>query len=443
MAIAAKTHVTTAFGAFDAPLITLEDFQALWDSTIDLQDSTVASNFSGTSAPDANNDINDSVNASNGIGFVVGSLWMDTTSSPKEAYRCADNTDGAAIWLNTSLEIGDLGSMAIVDSPAPVANGGTGSTTQGGARTNLGLEIGTNVQAFNSNIQTHVTGNGADHADVASNTTHRGLTSGNPHGVTPTDLGLVIGTNVQAFGEVLNDFNTLGAPASDGQFIVATGAGVFAYESGATVRASLGLEIGVNVQAFSAATVIGPGSATADGIVVFSGTGGNLVKDSSAQITSNQILAPFGTAAAPSYGFKGESPSNSGMFLVADDNLGFAITGIINLKLDSSGKWIFSNTGARILMADGLVGSPAYQFLNDQDTGIRRAGADDMRFVAGAADRVKITTGGLDIISGDLKIAGTTRIASNGNVASANGVASFSGAITNLTVVNGIVTAAS
>ena len=45
---------------------------------------------------------------------------------------------------------------------------------------------------------------------------------------------------VQTTG-VLEDLNTLGAPASDGQFIVATGAGVFAYESGATARASLGL----------------------------------------------------------------------------------------------------------------------------------------------------------------------------------------------------------
>jgi|ETNvirnome_2_130_1030620.scaffolds.fasta_scaffold00351_2 hypothetical protein len=52
--------------------------------------------------------------------------------------------------------------------------------------------------------------------------------------------GAVIGTDVQAFGAVLDDFNTLGAAASDGQLIVATGAGAFAYESGATVRASIG-----------------------------------------------------------------------------------------------------------------------------------------------------------------------------------------------------------
>lgn len=47
---------------------------------------------------------------------------------------------------------------------------------------------------------------------------------------------------------VLEDLDTLGAPASDGQFIVATGSGAFAYESGATVRTSLGLGTGDNVQ---------------------------------------------------------------------------------------------------------------------------------------------------------------------------------------------------
>lgn len=45
----------------------------------------------------------------------------------------------------------------------------------------------------------------------------------------------------QTQGDVLDDFNTLGAAASDGQFIVATGAGVFAYESDSTARTSLGL----------------------------------------------------------------------------------------------------------------------------------------------------------------------------------------------------------
>ena len=53
-------------------------------------------------------------------------------------------------------------------------------------------------------------------------------------------LNRTIGTDIQAFGDVLDDFNILGAAASDGQIIVATGAGAFAYESGTTLRTSIG-----------------------------------------------------------------------------------------------------------------------------------------------------------------------------------------------------------
>lgn len=53
---------------------------------------------------------------------------------------------------------------------------------------------------------------------------------------------------MQSQGDVLDDFNTLGAAASDGQIIVATGVGVFAYESGATLRTSIGIGTGDSPQ---------------------------------------------------------------------------------------------------------------------------------------------------------------------------------------------------
>lgn len=72
-------------------------------------------------------------------------------------------------------------------------------------------------------------------------------------GTTDSHLTVDVPSDVwQLRGDVLDDLNILGAVASDGQIIVGTGAGVFAYESGATARASLGLTIGTHVQAWDA-----------------------------------------------------------------------------------------------------------------------------------------------------------------------------------------------
>lgn len=86
-----------------------------------------------------------------------------------------------------------------------------------------------------------------------------------------TNLGLVIGTNVQAFD---SDLSAIAALAkTDGNFIVGNGSAWVA-ESGATARASLGLTIGTNVQAYDAelAAIAGLTSA-ADRLPYFTGSG--------------------------------------------------------------------------------------------------------------------------------------------------------------------------
>lgn len=88
---------------------------------------------------------------------------------------------------------------------------------------------------------------------------------------------------VQTTG-VLEDLNTLGAPTADGEFIVATGAGAFAYETGATVRTSLGLGTmatqNANAVAITGGTISGvsgvgsPSAGNADQFNVSDGSGG-------------------------------------------------------------------------------------------------------------------------------------------------------------------------
>ena len=103
-------------------------------------------------------------------------------------------------------------------------------------RTSIGVDAsGTAAGLVSSHESTY------NHTNFGTAYSHSQLTSGNPHVVTPAELSLVIGTDVQAQGAVLDDLNILGAAASDGQFLVATGAGVFAYESGDTARISLGV----------------------------------------------------------------------------------------------------------------------------------------------------------------------------------------------------------
>jgi len=73
-------------------------------------------NYAGTAAPDADNDAAE--------GYSVGSVWINTTATPHEVYRCVDATEGAAVWLNTSLEQSELGSMALQDADDVSITGG-------------------------------------------------------------------------------------------------------------------------------------------------------------------------------------------------------------------------------------------------------------------------------------------------------------------------------
>lgn len=84
---------------------------------------------------------------------------------------------------------------------------------------------------------------------------------------------------------VLEDLDTLGAASADGEFIVATGAGAFAYESGATARTSLGLGTSDNVQfanmvgvtgSFSGGVLCGSDGAGAD-LKVFGAAANELI----------------------------------------------------------------------------------------------------------------------------------------------------------------------
>lgn len=103
------------------------------------------------------------------------------------------------------------------------------------ARTNLGLAIGTNVQAWDQQLQDIAALAVTDGNFIVGN----GTTFVAENGSTArTSLGLAIGTNVQAWDADLDAIAALAK--TDGNFIVGDGS-TWVAESGSTVRTSLGL----------------------------------------------------------------------------------------------------------------------------------------------------------------------------------------------------------
>jgi hypothetical protein len=87
-----------------------------------------------------------------------------------------------------------------------------------------------------------------------------------------TNLGLVIGTNVQAYDAQLTD--VAGLTPTDNGVIIGNGTN-FVVESGATLKTSLGLTIGTDVQAYDANTVKTNVAQTFTALQTFAGTSSN------------------------------------------------------------------------------------------------------------------------------------------------------------------------
>ncbi|WP_042779185.1 hypothetical protein [Sinorhizobium fredii] len=213
--------------------------------------------------------------------------------SPPAGTKGVSNTTIQSVPYNAFVD--DLTDDA--NNARPVTAGGTGATTASGARTALGLAIGTDVQAYDALL-----------AAIAA------LTTSADQVIYATGSNTVATTGLSAFGRSLIDDadataarTTLSAQASHAaltsisglttsanQMIYTTGSNTYATASltafartilddadATTARATLGLTIGTNVQAYDAELAAIAGLAVTDGNVIV-GNGTTWVAESGA-----------------------------------------------------------------------------------------------------------------------------------------------------------------
>ena len=205
-------------------------------------------------------------------GNVTVSAYADIQVADITAVNIAGTlstaTQNSVTTMTGLTTTGTIGTGTWEATDVGVSHGGTGSSTASGARTNLGVAIGSDVQAWDAQLDDIAALAVTDGNIIVGDGTNWVAESG---ATARTSLGVAIGSDVQAWDAQLDDIAAL--TPTDSNIIVGDGTNWVA-ESGATARTSLGVAIGSDVQAYDAelAAIAGLTSAADKGIQ-FTGSG--------------------------------------------------------------------------------------------------------------------------------------------------------------------------
>jgi hypothetical protein len=105
-----------------------------------------------------------------------------------------------------------------------------------------------------------------------------------------------------------------------------------------------------------------------------------------------QMFSPLGSASLPTYSYNGDG--NTGMFSPSADSIGFSTNGVLRVTIDNSGLTVNSGVlTSTIQFADGSAAAPSITFTSDTDTGMFRQGANTIGWSTNGSQGLSFSTG--------------------------------------------------